>query len=444
MVNPTSTRKHAIVIGASMAGLLAASVLCKHFEKITLLERDPVQNLPESRKGQPQTHHIHALLAQGLEIIKDYFPGIDEELKAGGAFIGDMAQTVHWYQYGGYRKRFVSGLISMTMSRPFLEYHVRRRLLALPNVTLIESCAVNELLTNPEKTRILGVKATRRAQQNTPETFEADLVVDASGRGSAAPKWLESLGYKRPPEVEVKISVGYSTQVYRRTIQDPDAISIEMISASAPAETGGAFLFPVEDDRWIMTAGGQAGNYPPTDAAGLLEFVRKMPVQDVYNVISKAEPLSDVITYRYPSSLRHDYHKLARFPEGYLVMGDAVASFNPIYGQGMTSSAMQSRALDETLQKPGGQSLWKSYFKRVARVTDLLWELTVREDFRFPLTQGTKLPFTDLINAYVVKVHQATQRDPVVYAQFLRAMNLMAPTSSLMTPEMLWRVLIRR
>lgn len=453
MHKPTPTRKHAIVIGASMAGLLAASALSKHFEKVTLLERDPVQDQPESRKGQPQTHHIHALLAQGLEIIKDYFPGIDDELKAGGAFIGDMAQTVNWYQYGGYRKRFVSGLISMTMSRPFLEYHVRRRLLALPNVTLIASCAVNELLTNPERTRVLGVKVTRRAEQNTlapaltggvRETFEADLVVDTSGRGSAAPKWLESLGYKRPPEVEVKISVGYSTQVYRRTIQDSDAISIEMISASAPAETSGAFLFPIEDNRWIMTAGGQAGNYPPTDQAGLLEFVRNMPVPDVYNIISKSEPLSEIMTYRYPSSLRHDYHRLTRFPEGYLVMGDAIASFNPVYGQGMTSSAMQSRVLDETLQKPSQQSVWKPYFKRVASVIDLLWDLTVREDFRFPHTRGTKLPFTDLINAYVVKVHQATQRDPVVYAQFLRAMNLMAPISSLLTPEMLWRVLIRR
>lgn len=437
-------QKHAIVIGASMAGLLAARVLSKHFEKVTILERDPIQNLPESRKGQPQTRHIHALLAQGLLILKDYFPGIDDELSAGGAFIGDMGQKVHWFQYGGYRQQFASGLNSMTMSRPFLEYHVRCRLLALPNVTLIEQCAVNELLTNPEKTRVLGLKATRRADQNTPETFEADLVVDTSGRASAAPKWLESLGYERPPEVEVKIGVGYSTQVYERTVKDINAISIEMISPSAPAETSGAFLFPIEDDRWIMTVGGQAGVYPPTDHAGLLEFVRNMPVPDVYNIISKAKPLGEVVTYRYPSSLRHDYHKLTRFPEGYLVMGDAVASFNPVYGQGMTSAAMQSRVLDETLSESGLPNLWKPYFQRIARVIDIPWELTVREDFRYPHTQGTKLPLTDLINAYVVKVHQATQHDTVVYGQFLRVMNLMEPATSLMTPGMLWRVLIKR
>lgn len=441
MPNPTPDRKHAIVIGASMAGLLAARVLSKHFEKVTVLERDPVQNQPESRKGQPQTQHIHALLAQGLTIIKEYFPGIDDELKAGGAFVGDTGQTVHWYQYGGFRKRFTSGLMGVTMSRPFLEYHVRRRLLALPNVTLIEQCAVNELLTNPEKTRVLGVNATRRAENNTPETIEADLVVDTSGRGSATPKWLESLGYERPPQGEVKINIGYSTQIYRRTDPDP---SVEMISASAPAETGGVFLFPIEDDRWIMTAGGMAGVYPPADRAGLMEFVRKMPVPTIYDIVSQAEPIGEIITHRYPSSLRHDYHKLTRFPEGYLLMGDAVASFNPVYGQGMTSCAMQSRVLDETLQQPDQQNLWKPYFKRLSRIVDLLWEMTVREDFRFPTTQGPKLPFTELINAFVVKAHQATQRDTVVYAQFIRVTNLMAPVSSLLTPEMLWRVLFKR
>lgn len=444
MTSQTNLRKHAIVIGASMAGLLAARVLSKHFEKVTILERDPVQLVPESRKGQPQTRHIHALLAQGLVILKDLFPGIDDELRAGGAFIGDMGQKVHWYQYGGYRLRFASGLISMTMSRPFLEHHVRSRLLALPNVTLIESCAVNELLTNPEKTRVLGVKTTHRADQNTPKAFDADLVVDTSGRASPTPKWLESLGYTRPPEVEVKIGVGYSTRIYARTVNDADAISIEMISPSAPAETGGVFLFPIENGRWIMTAGGQASAYPPSDADGLMEFVRKMPVPDVYDIVSKAEPISEIMTYRYPSSLRHDYHKLTRFPEGYLVMGDAIASFNPVYGQGMTSAAMQSRVLDETLQEPALQNLWQPYFKRIARVIDIPWDLTVREDFRYPQTQGKKPPFTDLINAYVVKAHQATQRDPVVYGQFLRVMNLMAPATSLMTPEMLWRVLVKR
>jgi 2-polyprenyl-6-methoxyphenol hydroxylase-like FAD-dependent oxidoreductase len=442
MVNPTTTRNHAIVIGASMAGLLAARVLSKHFEKVTVLERDPVHDQPESRKGQPQTHHIHALLAQGLLIIKDYFPGIDEELTAGGALLDDMGIKAHWYQYGGYRKQFASGLMSMTMSRPYLEHHVRRRLLALPNVTLIDSCAVTGPLTNPEKTRIIGVKATRRADQNIPESFEADLVVDTSGRGAAAPKWLENLGYPRPTEDEVKINISYSTQVFRRSIKNQADIFIQMVSAAAPHENGGAFLFPIEDDRWIMTAGAYEGRRPPSDYAGLMEYLRTLPSSNVYDAVAQEEPIGEVITYSYPSSLRRNYHQLKRFPEGYLVMGDAFASFNPIYGQGMTSAALQCRALDETLQQPNLPSLWKPFFKRLALVIDLPWQLTVREDFRYPQVQGQKLPLTDLLNAYVAKVHQATHHDEVVYAQFLQVMNLMAPATSLMTPAMLWRVLV--
>src|SRR5215510_12703999 len=151
MTNQASNQKQAIVIGASLTGLLTARVLSDHFEKVTILERDAVHDMPESRKGQAQTRHLHGVLAQGLIILKEYFPGIDDELCAGGALMGDMAEYIHWYQYGGYRIRFKSGIAGMCMSRTFLEFHIRRRVLDLPNVTLIDPCAVNELITSAHK-----------------------------------------------------------------------------------------------------------------------------------------------------------------------------------------------------------------------------------------------------------------------------------------------------
>ena len=444
MANQTFRYKHAIVIGGSLTGLLTARVLSDHFEQVTILERDEVHDVPESRKGQAQTRHLHGLLAQGLIILKEYFPGIDEELKAGGAFIGDMGRFMHWFQYGSYRINFNSGLTSMSMSRPFLEFHVRRRTLNLPNITLIDCCAVNELVTNAEKSRVTGVRVTRRSGGDKDEVMEADLVVDASGRGSSSPKWLESLGYERPSETEVKTRIGYATREFRRTEKDPDKICIEMVSPAAPAEKHGTFLFPIEGDRWIMTAGGYVGDHPPTDEVGLLEFVRTLPASNVYDVISREEPLTDVLIYKYPASLRHHYEKLKRFPEGYLILGDAVASFNPIYGQGMTSSAMQTYALRNTLRDRSSlDGLWKPFFKQAARVVDMPWQLAVGEDFRYPETEGKKPPFMDLLNAYVEKVHRATHRDPVVYAQFLRVMNLMEAPTSLMAPGILWRVLMK-
>ena len=441
MANQASNHKQAIVIGGSLTGLLTARVLSDHFEKVIILERDPVHDVPESRKGQAQTRHLHGLLANGLIIIKEYFPGIAEELSAGGAFMGDMGEFIHWYQYGGHRLKFKSGIISMSMSRPFLEFHVRRRVLGLPNVTLIDSCAVNELVTSPDRQQVIGVRVTKRSTENTTEILEAELVVDASGRGSSTPKWLESLGYARPQETEVKARIGYATREYRRTEKDVNKICVEMISPAAPTEKHGTFLFPIEDGRWIMTSGGYVGAHPPADEAGLLEFVRTLPAPDIFNIISNTEPLTEIITYKYPTSLRRHYEKLKRFPEGLLVIGDAVASFNPIYGQGMTSAAMQTRALKNVMkQNPNLRGLWKSFFKQAAKVVDMPWQLAVGEDFRYPETEGTKPPFTDLINAYVEKVHKATQRDPVVYAQFLRVMSLMAAPTSLMSPRIMWRV----
>jgi 2-polyprenyl-6-methoxyphenol hydroxylase-like FAD-dependent oxidoreductase len=432
-----------IVIGGSLTGLLTARVLSEYFEKVTILERDPIHNFPESRRGQAQTRHLHGLLPQGLLILKEYFPGIDDELAAGGALLGDLGERLHWYQYGGYRMKITSGLPSVSMSRPFLEFHIRRRVLELPNITLIDACAMEALVTSPNHKQVIGVRATKRTPENHSEILEADLVVDASGRGSATPKWLESLGYRRPLETEVKVRIGYATREYRRLEKGPDRISVEMVSATAPAEKHGTFLFPIENDRWIMTAGGYIGDHPPADEAGLLEFVRSLPAPDIYNIIRDAEPMTEIITYKYPASLRRHYEKLKYFPEGLLVIGDALASFNPIYGQGMTSAAMQTKVLQQVLQQmPNLQGLWKPFFKQTAKVVAMPWQLAVGEDFRYPETEGKKPPFTDMINAYVEKVHKATQRDPVVYAQFLRVMSLMATPMSLMSPRIMWRVLI--
>jgi 2-polyprenyl-6-methoxyphenol hydroxylase-like FAD-dependent oxidoreductase len=440
MANQTTRYKQAIVIGGSLSGLLTARVLSDFFEHVTVLERDPVHDLPESRKGQAQTRHLHALLAQGLNILKEYFPGVDEQLHAGGALIGDIAHYSHWYHYGGYRLQFESGITGMTMSRPFLEFHIRRRVLCLPNVTLIDQCVVTELVTSRDKKQVTGVRVTKRSGEGDVEIMEADFVVDASGRGSSTPKWLDSLGYDRPAETEVKARIGYATRQYRRTQPDEQSCA-EIVSPAAPTEKHGAYLFPIEGERWILTAGGYVGDHPPADEAGLMEYIRSLPSSNVFNVICDAEPLTEIVTYKYPTSLRHHYEKLKRFPEGLLVIGDAMTSFNPIYGQGMTSAAMQTYTLKNLLQRSSTlEELWRAFFKQAAKVVDMPWQLAVGEDFRYPETEGKKPPFTDLINAYVVKVHKATQHDPVVYRQFLRVMNLMAAPTSLMSPTIMWRV----
>lgn len=435
-------KNQAIVIGGSMAGLLAARVLSNHFSRVTILERDPVHDRPAARKGQPQVRHLHGLLANGMAIFTHYFPDLPQALAETDIFMGDMGGNMQWYTHGGYRRRFHSGLMGATMSRPFLEYLVRQRVQALPNVTLLDNCAVKQLVATPDKGCVTSVIVEQRGQDGRVVELMADLLVDCTGRGSRAPQWLQALGYDTPPESEVKMDVGYATRVYRRDPSDPRGQQWTMITPDAPRETRFAGIFAVEDGRWIVSMGGWGGDYCPGDEAGFLAFARALPAPDIYDIISKAEPLSKIVAHRMNASLRRHYEKLTRFPQGFLVLGDAIASFNPTYGQGMTSAAMQAQALDQLLeQRPSAARLAPAFFKRAAQVVDIPWNMAVGEDFRFATTTGPKPPGTDFINRYVARVNRASHHDEVVGAAFLRVMNLLAPPTSLMQPQIMWRVL---
>jgi 2-polyprenyl-6-methoxyphenol hydroxylase-like FAD-dependent oxidoreductase len=436
--------ERAIVIGGSMAGLLAARVLSNHFAQVTIVERDPISDAPEARKGQPHTRHLHGLLAQGLQIMTHYFPELPQSLKAGGAVVDDMALNMHWYCYGNYRLRFPSGLQGALMSRPFLEWQIRRQVIALPNLSVMAGCAVNRLVTTADNGRVLGIEIERR-DEGTHHTLTADLVVDATGRGSASPKWLEALGYCRPKEDAVKIDISYATRLYRRHENDPHARDWIFVTPEAPQESRLGGAFPVEGDRWVVTLAGRAGDQPPTDEQGFLDYARTLPTPDIYHLMRHNQPLSEILVHKFPSSLRRRYEHMDRFPEGYLVMGDAICSFNPIYGQGMTSAALQAVELDRVLgeqsEKANPRGMATRFFKRVAKVIDIPWQMAVGEDFRYPQTEGEKAPGTDFINAYVAMVHRATHHDPVVGAAFLKVMNLMAPPTYLFHPQIALRVL---
>ncbi len=270
----------------------------------------------------------------------------------------------------------------------------------------------------------------------------ADLVVDASGRGSASPKWLAGLGYSQPQTSMVKVNVGYATRIYRRRPGDLAGAELLMVAPDAPHGKRTGLIFPIEGDRWICTLGGWAGDHPPTDEAGFMAFAHSLPAPDIHQMLTRLEPISAISSYKFPSSLRRHYERMKRFPEGYLVLGDAICSFNPVYGQGMTSATLQAAALEALLGKRTTHvGLWRDFFKAAASVVDIPWQLAVGEDFRFPETEGKKPAGTDLINGYVTKVHRATHHDPVVYTAFLKVMNLMAAPTSLFHPKLLWRVL---
>ena len=354
MENQPRQMENAIVIGASISGLMAARALANHFSRVTIIERDVLPPPGEPRKGVPQGHHAHVLLAHGRDVLESFFPGLTQELASQGAMVGDFSETVRLFSNGAYTRNFHSGLVAVQVSRPMLEGIIARRLRAMPNVTLLENHDAVELITAPAgpeaEVRVTGVKVEDRSGPAPVEaSLKADLVVDAAGRGSRCLTWLESLGFARPEEEHIKINLCYTTRVFRRRPEDAGGHSPIVILPTEKNMRGGTML-AVEGDRWIATLAGYLGDAAPTDMARYLEFARSLEAPDCYETMKTAEPLGEAYQYKYPASQRRHFEKLSRFPEGYLVCGDAMCSFNPIYGQGMTTAASEAVLLDECLR----------------------------------------------------------------------------------------------
>ena len=422
------SRHRAIVIGGSMSGMLAARVLADHFAEVVLFDRDAFPQPGENRKGVPQGQHAHALLASGRQILERYFPGFKDELYGQGALKGDY-QRVRWFDNGVYHTRF-DGLEALVISRPRLEAHVRARLCALPNVRINDRRDVDTLAADAG--RVTGVKVG-------DDVISADLVVDASGRGSQSPAWLEKLGFPRPPEEAVRVDLGYTTRIFQRK---PDHLKgdIAVICPSAPPAKRGGVALAMEGDRWMVTLFGMLGDHPPNDDRGFLEFARSLPAPDVHEVIAQAEPLTALIPFKFPQSTRRHYESLARFPGGYLVFGDAVCSFNPIYGQGMSTAALQAAALDKCLTA-GDAELAKRFFAAASKVIDAPWTMAVGGDLRYEDVDGPRTGMVKFVNWYIGKLHIAAAGDPAVARAFHRVANLLDPPPSLMQPAIAFRIL---
>jgi 2-polyprenyl-6-methoxyphenol hydroxylase-like FAD-dependent oxidoreductase len=436
MSQPRS-RDHAIVIGASMGGLLAARALAEHFTRVTVLERDTLPTDVEQRKGVPQGEHAHGLLARGREIIEEFFPGITDELVARGAMRGEVAGDVLWHSHGGFLADAREGLVGVLLSRPLLETQVRARLVALPNVTIVPQCDVVGLLASPDRARVAGVRVQRAS--GAVEEVPADLVVDASGAGTKSPAWLSMLGYAAPEEETVRVGLGYTTRLYRRRAGDAGGRLGVVVITEPPNPRGGVAL-ALEGDRWIVSAAGYFGQHPPTDEQGFLDYLGEMPNPALRDLVRAAEPISDFKTFKFAGSVRRRYERLKRFPEGYLAFGDAVSRFNPVFGQGMTSAALQAAALRDCLAS-NAAPLWLRFLRAASRIVDVPWSIAVGADLAFPQAEGPRGPMVKFLNWYIAKLHRAAHRDPALALAFHKVSNLVAPPPTLLTPGIVWRVL---
>ena len=434
--------ERAVVLGASMGGLLAARVLSDFFRTVTVVDRDVLPDDPAHRRGVPQGRHTHLLLARGAQVIEELFPGILDELVADGVPVwGDGDLSKFYLSFGGHNMlrsgRLTIDPMDMAMylaSRPFLECHVRRRLQALTNVTMLGGHDFAELMT--KSGRVTGARVVEH-DGGAERVLAADLVVDAMGRGANTPAFLESLGYGRPDEEHVVMRTTYVSQ----RLHIPPGTLKETFANISPGggRPTGMFLVGNENDTWIFTVFGMLGHEPPRDLAGMLSFASAYAPAHLLDAVRAGEPIGEVTQHRMPSSQWRRYDKMQRFPDGLLVSGDAICSFNPIYGQGMTVSALDAAALRDCLRR-GSTDLARRYFRASAKPIGVAWRMAAASDLAFPEVEGKRTRSMRVTNRLVDLALAACESDAVVVGRFYKVNGLVDAPVRLAHPEFIYRV----
>ena len=438
---------HAAVIGGGMSGILAARALADHFAEVTVVERDQLPDEPDFRKGVPQARHLHTFWAGGLRAAEQLLPGIEADLLAAGACPVRFPTDIRWLTpVDRWMGRFPATQRLASASRVLIEWVVRRRVEQTPGIRFRTGHEVRSLRLD-RNGDVSSLEVSRRGDGTTFE-LPADLVVDASGRGSSLPDWLEALDRNRPQESTVDAFLGYAS----RTYAIPDGFSADWkstyIQASPPRETRGGIVMPIEGNRWIVTLLGGGRDYPPTDDAGFMQFIRSLRSSALYDVIADAEPTSPVWGYRHTSNHRRHYERLPDMPGRLLVIGDSLCMFNPLYGQGMTVAALQAETLTAFLRRHLRDAvdlpaLVGPAQKAVAKCTAGAWLVATGSDLRYPVTAGAQATFaTRLLHRHLDLVFTAATSDPSVNAAFLRVLNMIDAPQALFRPGTVARAMV--
>lgn len=425
----------AVILGGSVAGLAAARVVSDVFDEVTVLERDPLPDAPTVRDGAPQTSHPHVLLEAGRTTLEGYFPGFSEDVIRNGGLMVDAATEMKYYENGGFFADGPNQLPMLCASRALFEHVVREHVRGLPNVALSDSCRFINYTFAPGH----GVTGVRYRDENGKETtLSAALVVDATGRTSRTPDWLEKNDFEAPDVDEVRVDVTYSTVRLDRL---PDERTVLFVPPSPP-RTRGAAAIPIEDGQTEFIVQGIHGDDAPTERDAFLEVASSFPVTELGRLPAEREWISEEIHhYPFPSSVRRRYDDLEEFPDGLVVTGDAIASFNPVYGQGMSVGALDALLLHHTLSETGLDDLALAYFPAVADLIAEVWQLAVGADFEFPQTTGPKPRGTDLFNWYVNRLIRSAHTDGELTDAFYRVFRLERSVTTLLSPGVVWRVL---
>ncbi|MFC7917978.1 FAD-dependent oxidoreductase [Streptomyces sp. NPDC057386] len=433
----TTRRPTAVVIGASAAGLLTAAVLAR-FADVTVIERDQLPDGPEPRRGVPQTRHAHVVWSGGVNAFEELLPGFTDAAIARGArlvrIMGDMvsrAPNEVWF-----RRFLATHHRNLVCSRDLLDFVLRERVLSDERITLRDATTARAL--EGDATRVTGVRAHHAGKDFT---LPADLVVDTSGRGSHAARWLVDLGLPKVVEREVNAGVTYATRLFKAPAGAGDnfpLVNVQANPAKAPGQ--GGIILPIENNQWLVTLAGTRGGEPTADPDAFRPFALGFGDPIIGQLLRNAEPISDVVTTRSTANRRRYYEKMKRWPDGFIVMGDAVAAYNPVYGHGLTVAAQGAIAVRDILRSKGitAPGAARRLQRAAARPVAAAWDLAVGQDAFYPGASTT--PPTSMerfLARFVDKAVETGARSPRAMGALLDVMSMEKPATRLFSKDML-------
>lgn len=438
--HPEPSRDHAVVLGAGMAGLLAARVLAERFARVTVVERDELPaDGPAFRPGVPQSRHAHVLWSRGVEVIEDLLPGITEKLLAGGAALLESPKDFLWLSPADWF-RPIRGARILLASRELLDWTVRAEVLRDRRVRVRDGCPVTGLVGGPDGRSVTGVRL------RGAKPLAAAFTVDATGRTSKAPAWLAALGHPAPETTRYDSHLGYSSR-YFTIPPDPGRRWHGLYVQGRPDSPRGGVLVPVDGGRWLATLIGNGEHAPPTGDEQFLGFARSLRSPAMYDALRGAVPLSSPTGFRGTANEWRHYERLNRSPAGFVVLGDAACRFNPVYGHGMTVAALAADALRREIRGMDPAAVPAAagrIQRRTTAAAQAAWQIATSEDLRYPGTEGPPADrATRVLQRYMARVMVGANTDPAIAGRFFGVLSLSTPPHTLLGPSTVLRVLSR-
>jgi 2-polyprenyl-6-methoxyphenol hydroxylase-like FAD-dependent oxidoreductase len=437
--------RRAVVIGAGIGGLSMAGVLAEYFEQVHILERDHLAiSTAQSRAGTPQDRHPTLLMAGGLKVLGEMFPGFEHDLASAGAVPVHLAQDFRYERadFGLFPMRDL-GLSVLCASRPLIEFVLRRRVMAIGNVSLRPGCKVRRILSSTTRGVVEGVEFD--SDLGRSQTLDADLVVDASGRCVPTLGLLDALGWKRPETTDVNVDISYVTAVVEIPVDAPSDWKLAVTLPNPPSVSLNAVLLPMEGGRWIVTVVDYGPALRPRHWDDFLDLLKRLNPLTIYDAVRNAAPPSDLQYYGFPTNVWRHFERLPRLPRGVLPVADALCRFNPIHGQGMTVAAKQAQLLQVVLKEATiGEDLLTAlqtgFMAQVDSVVRTPWEMSTSADLAFPATRGKRPENFEEVRKFEYALFQSAVADPIVQKALTEVFQLLKPQSSLREPDILQRI----